>query len=53
MKKYTLKDILEALVDEIRDSGNPSELTLDILSDYEEDYEFIKEYLKNRENNEM
>lgn len=46
MKKYSLKDVLEALVDEIRDSGNPSELTIDILTEYEEEYDFIKQYFE-------
>lgn len=46
MHKYNIKDVLEALVDEIKDSGNPSELTIDILADYEEEYDFIKEYFK-------
>jgi len=46
MNKYNLVDVLEVLVDEVKDSENPSELTIDILASFEEKYDFIKEYFK-------
>lgn len=37
--------LLECLIDELRHSGSePSELTIEIISKYENKYDFIKEY---------
>ena len=37
--------LLKCLIDEIKHGGNePSELTIDVLSQYEDKYDFVKEF---------
>lgn len=52
MKMNTeMETILECLVDEVRASGDPSEKTLLILAKYEDEYDFIKDYFKELDEN--
>ena len=44
-----IAELLECLIDEITASGNPSEKTIMVLAQYEDEYHFVKEYFKETE----
>jgi len=41
--------LLECLIDEIRTSGDPSERTVMVLAEYEDEYPFVAEYFQETE----
>ncbi|MBO8160630.1 MAG: hypothetical protein H0Z24_03255 [Thermosipho sp. (in: Bacteria)] len=43
--KTEIEILLECLIDEIKSSGDPSEKTLEVLSRYKDEYDFVKKYL--------
>jgi hypothetical protein len=44
-KDFEIKELLESLIDEVKDSKNPSEKTLCVLEKHMEKNSFVAEYL--------
>jgi len=45
--------LLECLIDEIRASGDPSEKTILVLAQYENRYNFVRDYFKELNENDI
>jgi hypothetical protein len=43
-------ELLECLIDEIKASGDSSERTIMVLAQYEDEYDIVKKYFKETDN---